>query len=506
MKTLIIKNTAMKYLRLIVIMLSLGTMISCESLLDIDAENTISGDILTDEASIQKVLNNAYYNLMGIYDGSNGGELLGGDFKLIPTLLSRRNANEISWDDVNAPPYSDFIDKDILLTNLRVEANWRRAYEVLNVVNNILENLDKIADASAKARIEGECKAIRGILYFEMVRLWGPQYEEGGSSLNVPTIPLLTKPIVSVGEIKTPTLSTVAEVYTQVDIDLTNASSLLEPFGKNGVNISYYACQAYLMKVAMQKSDFEAAEIHADNVIESGMFSLVNSPLLAFNNNSNCSEDILAVQQTQANTTGDKSTGTGLTNHFSSLTESGIGTMRILEFSLSSSFVDNTPFFSDADIRGMVDDQVDEQTRATDINTAFYTNILNTSTISSSKFMTADKVIPVIRLAELHLTRAEAIFEQTLDINPTALEDLNLIRTRAGLTELVVADFAGDPYAFYDSLVLEKTREFMYEGLLYHDLKRRATYLDGIRMANSDPLDDKFILPIPQAETDTWTD
>jgi hypothetical protein len=256
----------------------------------------------------------------------------------------------------------------------------------------------------------------------------------------------------------------------------------------------------------MQKSDFEAAELYADIVIESGIYSLVSSPLLAFNNNSNCSEDILAVQQTQANTTGDKSTGTGLANHFSSLTESGIGTMRILEFSLSSSFIDNTPFFSEVDIRGMVDDQVDEQTRATNINTAFYTNILNTSAISSSKFMTADKVIPVIRLAELHLTRAEAIFEQTLDIDATALEDLNAIRSRAGLTELVVADFAGDPYAFYDSLVLEKTREFMYEGILYHDLKRRATYLDGIRMANSDPLDDKFILPIPQAETDTWTD
>ncbi len=79
-------------------------------------------------------------------------------------------------------PILDFIDKDILKTNLRVESNWRRAYEVINTVNSILANIENVENATAKARIQGECQAIRGILYFEMVRLWGPQYEEGGSS------------------------------------------------------------------------------------------------------------------------------------------------------------------------------------------------------------------------------------------------------------------------------------------------------------------------------------
>lgn len=493
----------MKVLRIFAFILPLFFLASCEGMLDIDAENTISGDVLTDEAAIEKALNGAYYSLMGIYDGSGGGELLGGDFKLIPTLLTRRNANEISWDDVNAPPYSDFIDKDILLTNLRVEANWRRAYEVLNIVNNILASIDNVETATAKSRIEGECLAIRGILYFEMIRLWGPQYEEGGSSLAVESIPLLTEPINEIDEITTPDLATVQEVYTQVESDLNAASTLLEPSGTNGTRISYYACQAYLMRVALQKSEFVEAEAYADIIIESGEYALVGSPLLAFNNNTNCSEDILAVQQTLANTTGDRSTGTGLANHFSSLTESGIGTMRILEFSLYSTFISNSPLFSEIDLRGIVDYDVDETTRASDITTAFYTNVLNTSTISSSKFMSGDKVIPVIRLAEIHLGRAEAIFEQTLEIDPTALDDLNAIRTRAGLPSLEEDDFGGDPFVFYDSLVLEKNREFLYEGILFHDLKRRATYLD-VDMAGSDPLDDKFILPIPQAETDTW--
>lgn len=502
MKTLILKNIAMKTTRLFTFLLLLSMLSSCEDLLDAEADNTISGDVLTDEESIQNALIGAYYNLMGIYDGSFGGELLGGDFKLIPTLLSRRNSNEISWDDVNAPTYSDFIDKDILLTNARAEANWTRAYEVINSINNILLNIDNVSDASSRARIEGECYAIRGILYFEMIRLWGPQYMS--STLSRATIPLLIEPVNEIDQISTPELATVAELYLQVETDLNNASSLLEAFGINGTNISYYACEAYIMRVALQKNEFEAAEEHANNVL-TGPFDLVSNPLLAFNNNSNSSEDVLAVQQTSANTTGDKSTGSGLANHFSSLTESGLGTLRILEFSLSSEFISNSPLYSKIDIRRSINENVDESTRASEINTAFYTNVLNTNTISSSKFMTADKVIPVIRLAEVVLSRAEAIFEQNPDIiDPTALADLNSIRTRAGLTDLQEIHFNGDSYAFYDSLVLERNREFLYEGLLYHDLKRWATYIEDLDMAGSDPLNEKFILPIPQSETDTW--
>ena len=494
-------NNTMRFLSIAIVAMIIS-LSACESMLDVDAENTISGEILTNQEDIESALNGAYFNLMGIYDGGSGGQLLGGDFRLMATLLTRRNTQEIAWDDVNAPTYSDFIDKDILLTNLTVEANWVRAYEVINTVNNILLNIDNVADASAKNRIQGEALAIRGILYFEMVRLWGPQYQSG--TLSTPVIPLFTEPINEIGEIETPTLATVEAIYTQSEADLTQAASLLQPLGKNGVSMSYYACEAYLMRMALQKNDFATAEDHANTIITSGEFSLMNSPLQAFNNKSNSAEDILAVQQTFANTTGDRSTDSGLANYFSSLTESGLGVMRIIGFSIYSDFVNNGPRFSDIDIRGMVDTDVDETTKSTQITTAFYTNILNNLTISSSKYMTADKVIPIVRLAEVHLSRAEAIFEQnTGTIDNTALDDLNLIRTRAGLPALQVSDFA-DPFAFYDSLVLERNREFLYEGVLFHDLKRWSTYLDDVNISGSDPLDDKFILPIPQSETDTW--
>ncbi len=471
------------------------TLFSCNDLLDIDAENSLSGDVLTDQASIEKALNGAYYNLFGMNDGADGGELLGGDFKLIATLLTRQVNLEVSWDETNAPGYEDFVRKSILKTNIRVEANWRRGYETINIVNDILANLDNVSDANARARIEGEALAIRGILYFEMVRLWGPQYD---GTANDPAIPLITEPITSVDDIGTPVKATVSAVYTQVEADLAAASAALQPLGTNNNRISYYACQAYLAKVAMQKNSYTEAEGFLNNVI-GGPFTLEDRPFEAFANASNSSGDILGVQQTASSNTGVNTTG--LSAFFSSFNDFG-STFRIQPTSLNSTFLANNPRFSDADHRANIDSVSNS---ADEVDSLYYLDKVNTNSISSSKYLRSTDVIPLIRLAEMYLDRAESIFEQDpFTIDPAALSDLNEIRTRAGLSELFVADFAGDADRFYDSIIVERNRELLYEGVIFHDLKRQAANGLSVRITNSnlDPLDDRFILPIPQSECD----
>lgn len=481
--------------QLIAFLLLAIVSLSCDDLLDIDAENSLSGDILTDQASIEKALNGAYYNLFGINDGSDGGELLGGDFKLIATLLTRQVNLEISWDETNAPGYEDFVRKSVLETNIRVEANWRRGYETINIVNDILANLDKIGDSAARTRIEGEAMAIRGILYFEMVRLWGPQYD---GAANDPAIPLILDPITSVDDIGTPTKATVSAIYTQVETDLNTASTNLQSLGTNNNRISYYACQAYLAKVAMQKNRYADAEGFLNNVI-SGPFTLENRPFDAFANATNSTGDILAVQQTASSNTGVNTSG--LSAFFSSFNDFG-STFRIQESSLNSTFLANNPMFSDADFRADIDL---ESNNADEVDNLYYLDKVNTNSISSAKFLRSTDVIPLVRLAEMYLDRAESIFEQNpFIIDPVALSDLNEIRTRANLSELFVVDFAGDPDRFYDSIIVERNRELLYEGVIFHDLKRQAANGLSVRITNSnlDPLDDRFILPIPQSECD----
>ena len=495
----------MRELKNILLVTGLLMACSCESLLDIDADGTISGDVLSNPERVEQALLGAYYSLGGISDGLDGGELFGGDFMLIPTLLAHSNDLEIAWDDVNGPAYSDFIDKEILITNTRVETNWRRAYEVINTANSVIMNIEN-ANPEDQNRLRGEALAMRGILYFEMVRLWAPQYTEI-TPTSVNAIPILTEPVIDIADIETPALATVEQVYTQAESDLTEASTLLEPFGGNGTRLSYFACQAYLARLSLQKADFPNALLYANIVIESERYRLETTPIEAFNNSVNSNEDIFAIQQTLANTAGDITTGTGVVNYFSSLPTNGIGAARILRNSFNTELTVNSPMYEDTDLRATVDTEVNSGATADQITTMYYRNLRNQDPdiLSSSKYLRGDQVISIVRLAEMHLIRAEALFEaDPFVINSQALEDLNTIRARAGLPT-VAASFFASPFDFYEAIILERNRELLYEGQLLWDMKR----LDRQIGSAFDPIDansTRTDLPIPQAETDTGTD
>lgn len=482
---------------------------SCEQLLDIEEEGQITGNVLSDTESIEKALTGAYYNLGGTNDGGAGGELFGGDFILIPTLFAHLPGQEYIWTSSQATDYLVFTERNgnpnvkIIANNARVQANWVRAYETLNQVNSILTNLQNISDANDRNRIEGECLAIRGMLYFEMVRLWGPDYQIGS---NVPAIPLILDPFTEIADIQTPTLATVAAVYNQVELDLEEASSLLEPFGKNGSRLNQATCEAYLARLSLHKQDFSAAYDHADKVISSNLYSLMPEPYLVFNNVNNSTEDIFAIQQSLNNNSGDRTSGTGIVSFMSSLTASGIGQFAIIASALNNDFLLNSPIFNIGDRRAGFITSADASTTTSDLGPALlYNNIANNdaSILSSAKYTSAANVIPVVRLAELYLTRAEAVY-QTSGVTQAVIDDLNTIRSRAGIPTVDLADFAGNPTAFMDSVKLEKKREFIYEGQLLHDL-RRWQDLIGNQFQREDPLDNEFLFDIPQSERDTWT-
>jgi len=480
---------------------------SCDSVLDIDAENSISGEILTNEDNIQAALLGAYVNFMGIFDGGDGGELLGGDFQLMATLLARTSV-EIPWDEIEAPDYEDFIDKDINIVNLRVEANWRRAYETINTVNAILENLDNVDDASSRNRINGEALAIRGVLYFEMVRFWAPQYTTSGEASSTPGIPILLSSISDVSQIETPTKSSVAEVYTQAFNDLSQASTILSGVSTNG-RLNYHACEAYLGRMALQQNDFNAAITHFNNVID-GTFTLDAATVAAFNNPTGSNENILEIIQSDASNTGNIASRTGLTAHFASIPNVGFSAFRLNPEAIFPgaevrTLLPNNPLFPIGDERIQRFEGVNDNTEINDLpsGTAYYNNPVDVLTVSSAKFVNPNANQPIIRLAEMHLSRAEAIIEENFSspIDATALSDLNTIRERSGLNAL---DNSISAQAFYDSLILERNRELLYEGIIFHDLKRWAVFQSRQipRIGNRDPLDDRFILPIPQSECD----
>jgi hypothetical protein len=80
--------------------------------------------------------------------------------------------------------------------------------------------------------------------------------------------------------------------------------------------------------------------------------------------------------------------------------------------------------------------------------------------------------IPVIRISEMYLNRAEANYE--LGNIAGALADINLIRTRSGLTALA-ATVTGAP--LLAEILRQRRLELAFEGHRFFDLKRRGADL-----------------------------
>lgn len=109
--------------------------------------------------------------------------------------------------------------------------------------------------------------------------------------------------------------------------------------------------------------------------------------------------------------------------------------------------------------------------------------------------------VPVLRYADILLTRAEALNELN---GPTeeCFALINQVRTRAGLSDLTLAD-AGTQESLREAIFQERGWEFISEGKRREDLIRKGTFLSSAiaRGVSADlATADKVLFPIPQSE------
>lgn len=99
--------------------------------------------------------------------------------------------------------------------------------------------------------------------------------------------------------------------------------------------------------------------------------------------------------------------------------------------------------------------------------------------------------IPVIRLAEMYLIRAEANVELGTETGDTPLNDLNQLRARASAEPLKGA-------VTKEMVLNERVLELAFEGFGVHDVVRTKGQVDGFNWDANE-----LVMPIPQAEMDT---
>ncbi|GAB3976531.1 RagB/SusD family nutrient uptake outer membrane protein [Spirosoma terrae] len=427
---------------------SVGFLLSsCADRLNVVPTQTIEqSQALNTEQDVQ-------ITLTGAYDGLSDREVYGGAIQFIGDLVG--DNRDVLFGGTYAT-IDEIWRKAVTPSNTVNRDTWLDSYNAINRANNVLSALDKVGESSRGA-IEGQALFIRGALYFELVKIYGKSWNDGTPSSN-PGVPLVLTPTTSITDADYRARNTVAEVYTQVLADLTKAESLLPTEPDRGMGFaSKGAAAAILARVYLQQQNFAAARDAANRVITSGVYSLEPTFADVFSDATNESEIIFKIIVTDQDGVNDMNT------FYASALNQGRGDVRV-----------QTKFrqlYAAGDARG----------------TFFNTAGQNTFT---SKFNDQYGDVPVVRLAEMYLVRAETNLRLNTSVGATPLADVNLIRARANATPLTAVDLA--------AILLERRLELAFEGQQLADIKRTAGTV-GTTPYNANNL----VLPIPQREIDT---
>lgn len=401
--------------------------------------------------------------IVGAYGQLGGPSLYGTNYNLLAELQGAENY--ITWRGTFAG-YREVANKIQRFDNSEANRTWLNSYQAISTVNNVLANLDKSTDADAKKVIEGEARFIRGIVYFELVRFYALPWGAVAGNTQ-PGVPLVLTPSNTVEQANTQTpRSTVAQTYAQVVDDLTKAAALLP--ADNGTRADKYSALAFLARVYLQQSDYAKALDAANQVISSGNFRL-NPGVSAVFRNRNTSESIFEIQQNDQNNAG--TSNDGLTTFYASVPTSDGGSVGRGDVQVNTSFV-NSYSATDA--------------RRTEL---FYIGFKGANRYYTGKFTDFGANIPVIRLAEMLLVRAECNLRLNSTVGATPAADLNAVRTRAGLPAIAAPTI--------DDVLRERQLELAFEGLRIHDIKR-LRQSTGTFAWNAP----KLVLPIPKREID----
>ncbi|MCA6491863.1 MAG: RagB/SusD family nutrient uptake outer membrane protein, partial [Chitinophagaceae bacterium] len=276
----------MKLIKYSFILLAAGTMgVACNKQLDLENPQAIGNSLaLSTDANVKQVL-------IGAYDGLSSGNLYGGNIQIFGDLMAA--TGEMNWTGT-FNTYREVFGNSMLTTNPIILGMWTSGYNTINISNNVLGNLDKV-NAADRNRVKGEALFIRGTVLLELTRFFGKAYTNGSPATNLGAI-VKTSPTNGLSEVDFPARNTVAQCYTQIIADLTEAETLLP--NKNGVFANKVAAATMLARTYLQMGDkFTEARDAANRGLTAatGNFTLVSSYGSAFNTPAYTSEDIFSI-------------------------------------------------------------------------------------------------------------------------------------------------------------------------------------------------------------------
>ena len=376
---------------------------------------------------------------------------------------------------------------------------WSSCYDGIEKANWIIEKVPGATmDAARKAQIIGEAYFLRAFYQWNVTRNFGD-------------VPVKTKASTSEAEAivgKSPKV----EVYKQIYSDLDQASSagLLSYPAVDKGRPSKEAVSALYAKVALYNEDWPKALQKAQEVINSGKYSLMPDVRDVFRYDK---EDAARVENIWAFESEGQSPGRS--SQISSLLgPAGSAAPDYGKTSYGSMFAYQSFFnsFNPDDVRRKLLDtnyvdksgKIIPQKSITPI-TADAVLIKKYQDPNGGGGLSPTVNIPILRLADVYLIAAEAEFRIN-GSTPGALTYLNTIRRRAFGKPINAPSVYDVSTVTLDAILQERSWEFFAEGDRWYDLTRTNKFLTEIPKAVNSvfpirtPLPKHKYFPIPQDE------
>ena len=460
---------------------------SCSDFLEQNPQTDLS------ENDFYKTADDILSAVNGVYSSLQEGDIYG-NWYVFGEIPSDNTRNQLSGSVTTQNEFDQFY---IDTQNSMIANFWKAAYKVINRTNTVLGRIDGIEINTEWAnRYKLECKFIRALMYFNLVRVYGD-------------VPLVLKEI-SISESYDILREPKENVYNQIIADLKEAQDLPVSYStaEDG-RATQGAAKALLANVYMTLHKYAEAETILAEIINSGRYSLLeNTPgslnIDGYKNvfspvNHNSKEGIFEIQFLK----GGYGEGSNYANNFAPensgtnvVAVGGTGGNNIPEMDIYNAY-------EEGDLR-----------RDFSMSLGYYDNRKNNEWVESRyvcKFMDvpyqnndASNNYPVIRYADVILMYAEALNQNGKTAE--ACKYLNMTRRRGfgyQTTETSPVDLQTTDKAQFALMVEQERRvELAFENHRWFDLIRTGRAVEVMRSKGFSLNETNLICPIPQKQID----
>lgn len=480
--------------RIACIVLSSFIMSSCTDM-DLIPESNLSPE------NFFKSEEDANASLYGTYSVFTGNDI----YNQFWEVLQSQGTDDSEWGGGRT---TNNLDKNALdkfefdgNTNL-VYSVWIQHYVAINRSNFAIENItkmsgDQISDG-VKSRLVGEAKFLRALAYFNLVRVYGG-------------VPLVLKQTTQLDGLEVPR-NTVDECYEQIISDLQEAKATLPSIGQLPEGYLGRATKgsatALLAKVYLTREDYQNVVKETAEVMQMG-YKLWDNYADNFDlEKENGQESIFEIQYKR------NTPGVAGSNYSGFYRPPFVNIKGWVGYGDNPVTRNHYECYEEGDLRRDVNVRLytieEYPNMSTNYEFPCYVNKFQDLSPLAIRSQGSENNYPLLRYSDVYLMRAEALNA----LNPSDAEAyncLNIVRRRAfglNMNETSAIDIkAGlSKEEFLDVILLERRREFAFEGQRRFDLLRTHKLKEAMMAQNpviGAVVEEKhYLLPIPVTEMD----